>query len=57
MNIFFLKKYIGYVYTNLPEAFVYMCTVDYEDDDILNNVYKLEGFNIFMIRYVDKDVD
>ena len=57
LYVFFLKKYIGYVYTNLPEAFGYMCSVDYEDDDILNNVYTLEGINIFMIRYVDKDVE
>ena len=57
LYVFFLKKYIGYVYNNLPEAFGYMCSVDYEDDDILNNVYTLEGINMFMIRYVDKDVE
>lgn len=57
LYVFFLKKYIGYVYNNLPEAFGYMCSVDYEDDDILNNVYTLEGINMFMIRHVDKDVE
>ena len=52
----FVKKYIKYVFEN-SDLFYKAYVVDYEEEDVINEVYLLSEYNVFNVKYVRKDID
>ena len=52
----FVKKYIKYVFEN-SDLFYKVYVVDYEEEDVINEVYLLSEYNVFNVKYVRKDID
>lgn len=52
----FVKKYTKYVFEN-SDLFYKGYVVDYEEEDVINEVYLLSEYNIFNVKYVMKDID
>lgn len=52
----FVKRYTKYVFEH-SDLFHKAYVVDYEEDDVINEVYLLSEYNMFNVKYVRKDID
>ncbi len=52
----FVKRYTKYVFEN-SDLFHKAYVVDYEEEDVINEVYLLSEYNMFNVKYVRKDID